>query len=70
MLVHQQPHQFGDGDGRVGVVELDGELLVEMLPAGFFWSAWMRIMSCSEQETKKYCCFRRSSLPLRGSSLG
>ncbi len=28
-LVKQQPHQFGNGDGRVGVVELDGDFVVE-----------------------------------------
>jgi hypothetical protein len=30
----------------------------------------MRIMSCSEQEVKKYCWRRRSLLPATGSSLG
>ena len=30
-LVDQQPHQFGHGDRGMGVVELDGELLVEAL---------------------------------------
>lgn len=29
VLVHQQAHQLGDADGRMGVVELDGEFLVE-----------------------------------------
>ncbi len=29
-----------------------------------------RTMSASEQATKKYCCFRRSSLPMYSVSLG
>lgn len=24
--VHKDPHQFGDGHGRMGVVQLDGDL--------------------------------------------
>ena len=32
VLVDQQAHQLGHGDRRVGVVELDGELLVEARP--------------------------------------
>jgi hypothetical protein len=31
---------------------------------------WRRTMSCSEQATKKYCCFSRSSLPNTFTSLG
>ena len=30
MLIHQQAHQLGHGDRRVGVVELNGELAVEI----------------------------------------
>ena len=29
MVIHEHAHQFRDGDGGMGVVELDGELLVE-----------------------------------------
>jgi hypothetical protein len=32
VFVDQQAHEFGDGDGRVGVVELDGEFFVEEAP--------------------------------------
>ena len=31
VLVDEQAHQFGDADGGVGVVELDGPLLVELV---------------------------------------
>ena len=34
MDIHQQTHQFGDADRRVGVVELNGVLLVK--PAQVF----------------------------------
>jgi starch phosphorylase len=37
---------------------------------GIFCTRLMRSMSCSEQATKKYCCSRRSSLPLTCSSFG
>ena len=33
VLVHQQAHQFGDRDGRMGVVELYGEFLVKLVQA-------------------------------------
>lgn len=26
LLVHQDPHQLGNGHGRVGVIQLDGHL--------------------------------------------
>ena len=70
MLVHQQPHQFRHGDGGVGVVELHGQRTRRRCPGVLPDSRWMRIMSCSEQETKKYCCARRSCFPWSGSSLG
>ena len=38
--------------------------------SGIFCPRMMRSMSCSEQETKKYCCSRRSSLPWMASSFG
>ena len=37
---------------------------------GIFWILQMRSMSCSEQDTKKYCCSSRSSLPRACSSFG
>jgi hypothetical protein len=33
-LVEQDPHQLGDGEGRVCVVELDGDLLGKRAPVG------------------------------------
>ena len=33
-LVQQNSHQLGDGQGRVGVVELDGDLLGKLVPVG------------------------------------
>ena len=39
-------------------------------PRGTFCTRRMRSMSCSEQETKKYCCSSRSSLPRSCSSFG
>src|SRR5207245_550761 len=33
-LVEQDPHQLGDGEGRVRVVELDGDLLGKRAPVG------------------------------------
>ena len=35
VFVHQQAHQFGHGDGRVGVVELHGPFLVELVERPF-----------------------------------
>ena len=70
VLVDEQAHQLGDGDGRMGVVELDGELLRKVLQAARCRAACRRIMSWSEQETKKYCWRSRSALPASGSSLG
>ena len=65
VLVDEQPHQFGHGDRRVGVVELDGPLLVEAARAAAPAAGAARIMSCSEQVTKKYCCCRRRPCPAR-----
>ena len=33
-LVQENPHQLGDGHRRVGVVELDGDLLGKRIPVG------------------------------------
>ena len=33
-LVEQDAHQFGDGQRRVGVVELDGDLVGKAAPVG------------------------------------
>jgi hypothetical protein len=32
LFVDQQPHQFGDGDDGMGVIELDGDFLGELIP--------------------------------------
>ena len=32
--VHQKPHQFRDGNGRMGVVELDRDLVAEPFKGG------------------------------------
>jgi len=47
--------QLGDRHRRVRVVEMKGNLVREILQefSGFF--RWRRMMSRSEQETKKYC---------------
>ncbi len=70
LLVQQQAHQLRDGHRRMRVVELDRELLVERLQAGSSAPCRMRSMSWREQDTKKYCCSRRSSLPFTCSSFG
>ncbi len=35
VFIDQQPHEFGDGDGRMGVVELHREFLVKFLDRQF-----------------------------------
>ena len=70
VLVHEEPHQLGDGDGRMRVVQLRGPVRVETLPGFLPAIRCRRIMSCSEQETKKYCCASRSRFPASGSSFG
>ncbi len=69
-LVDQQPHQLGDPDRRMGVVELQRESLGELLDGQSARSSMMCSTCCSEQDTKKYCCSRRRRLPASGSSLG
>ena len=34
MLVHEDTHEFGDGEDRVGVVELNGVVLGEAVQVG------------------------------------
>ena len=34
VLVHQHAHQLGDGEGRVRVIELDGDLVRKLIEAG------------------------------------
>ena len=64
LLVDEQAHQLGDGDRRVGVVELDGDLLGEAPRARSGPScSGGRCRGC-EQATKKYSCRRRSSARL------
>jgi hypothetical protein len=65
----ENAHELDHGDGRVGVVELDRDLVgksLQELPG----ARKRRMMSRSEQETKKYCWMRRSSLPASVLSFG
>ena len=61
--------QLDDGDGGMRVVELDGDLVREVFPVLVVLRK-RRMMSLSEQATKKYCWTRRSSLPLSVLSFG
>ena len=70
VLVVEEPHQLDDGDRRMRVVELDGDLVRESPPKSSLSLRKRRKMSRSEQATKKYCCTRRSSLPLSVLSFG
>jgi hypothetical protein len=57
-----------DAVGRICVVELDCYLLREVFPV-IVRPRKRRMMSLSEQATKKYCWTRRSSFPLSGKEL-
>ena len=65
--VDQQAHQLRHRHRRVGVVELHRVLVGELARAERPSARWMRIMSCSAQETKKYCC--SSCRPLAAAQL-
>ena len=69
VFVMEQALQLDDGDGGMGVVELDGDLVREVFPVLVVLRK-RRMISLSEQATKKYCWSRRSSLPLSVLSLG
>ncbi len=70
LLVDQHSHQLRDGDGRVRVVELDGECAPGRGESRSAAACTGRTTSAMEQATKKYCCLRRSSLPSSVWSLG
>jgi hypothetical protein len=68
-LVDQQAHELATAmDGCVSFIWIAN--FSWNRSGGIFWILQMRSMSCREHETKKYCCSRRSSLPLACSSLG
>ena len=47
----------------MGLIDLSvGAVLTLSLVLGAVWR-WTRIMSCKAQDTKKYCCYSRSSFP-------
>ena len=70
-LVDQDPHQLGDADRRVGVVELRRRTARAARAAtASARSSMMCTTCCSEHDTKKYCCSSRSRLPASGSSFG
>ncbi len=68
--VDQDAHQLGDGDRRMGIVELDRGLVGEVLERRRCWRMCRRTRSCSEAEAKKYSCRSRSSCPAGVASLG
>ena len=70
VLVHQQPHQLGDGDGRDACRSAEPPTSHGTCSSGRSISRCSRIMSCSEQLTKKNCCCSRSALPWTTSSFG
>ena len=69
VFIMEDALELDDGDGGVGVVELDGDLFREVFPVLVVLRK-RRMISLSEQATKKYCCSRRSSLPLSVLSFG
>src|SRR5271166_5251433 len=69
MLIDQQTHQLGNPDRRMRIIQLRSKRFIEVVQAPPLCKC-MRIMSCSEQETKKYCCSRRNCFPSTRSSFG
>ena len=65
LLVDEDALKLGDRDRGVRVVELDGDRLGEVFPRGA-GDAEM----AADEETKKYCWMRRSSLPFSVLSFG
>ena len=64
VLVDEQAHELRDRERRMRVVQLRREQLAAAARADApLHARAARSMSCSEQETKKYCCARRSRLP-------
>ena len=61
-LVQQDPHQFGDGNGGVCVVQLNGGFLRKVSQSPFVRRN-RRTRSASEQATRKYSCTNRSACP-------
>ena len=70
MHVDEKPHQFGDADRRMRVVELDRDLVGELTDVAGLLHVAARSRSCSEAEAKKYSCRSRSSCPAGVESLG
>ena len=69
-LVEQDAHQLGDGQRRVGVVELDGDLVGQRASSRRCCRRKRRTMSASEQATRKYSCTKRSPWPVLVESSG
>ena len=64
-FVNQDSHKLDNRNRRVGIIELDCKPFVKG-GRGLCWSSWIRIISRSEQATKKYCW---ASRPLAGGRL-
>ena len=60
-LVEQDPHQLGDGHGRVRVVELDGDLLGKRAPVG--------VAAAEAADRDRPASRRRESTPARTAAL-
>jgi len=69
VLVHQSLISSATAMGRMGVIELDGVPLVKCVQ-GVAGEEMKADQVLKEQETKKYCCASRRTLPMAGSSLG
>ena len=64
--VQEDAHQLGDGENRMGVVELDRHAIGEALHGALVRAR----MSCRDALTQKYSCLSRSSRPMTVESLG
>ena len=68
-VVEQDSHQLGDGDGRMGVVELDGDLLRKRAPVGI--AAPESPDQIGERRSDEEVLLHEpQSLPLRGGIVG
>ena len=68
-LVEQDPHQLGDGQRGMRVVELDGDLVGQRAASRCCRRRKRRTMSASEQATRKYSWTKRRPWP-RGRVVG
>lgn len=62
LQVHQDPHQLGDGQRRVGVVQLDGHLQVAQ--SHYKWTDWRRSEAQKKHGARKWHKQRDISLPV------